>query len=417
MIVLKLTAVVILLLILINKKVNLGISLVIASIAMVLLNGQGPADFLQALVTTVKEPLTYTMTFTILFISIMGYLMNRYHMLDRMIEHLEQILRSAKATILLAPTIIGLLLVTGGALMSCPVVDKLGEKLKLPNDKRAAINMIFRHGLYFAYPLSTNMILAAELGGFNIFNFIRLTFPLTIVMFILGYFCLLKNVKDERPAKVSKSEYIGHIGGFLVHSSPITVSIILTVILGLPFHYTLPVGILTAIVVNFFDSKKNPQYAVPENPLALVVKGINMKTLYAIWGTLLFKSVIGNTSELADFVSQMVKTGVPVELIVLVGVGILSFAMGNFQSSLAIIFPLIIPLASSQYEVMVFGYLMYAVGFLAYFTSPIHMCQILTLDYFKTSMKELYANYKVFLPLLVVALIVWYFVLKMGVPA
>ena len=104
MIVLKLTAVVILLLILINKKVNLGISLVIASIAMVLLNGQGLAEFLQAVVTTVKEPLTYTMTFTILFISIMGYLMNRYHMLDRMIEHLEQILRSAKATIRAAPS-------------------------------------------------------------------------------------------------------------------------------------------------------------------------------------------------------------------------------------------------------------------------------------------------------------------------
>lgn len=412
MIVLKLAAVILLLLILVNKKMHLGIALLIASIVLLFINGQGLLEFGHALVGMTKDSLTYTMTFTILFISIMGYLMNKYRMLDRMIEHLEQILKSAKATILLAPTIIGLLQVTGGALMSCPVVDKLGDKLNLPNAKRAAINMIFRHGLFFSYPLSPTIILAAQLGGFELFDFIKIQFPVTIAMFLLGYFSLLKGVKDQKPDKISAKEYIGHIKGFIIYSSPIWVSIVTTVITGLPVHYTLPIGILVAIIVNFFDAKRDSQYKINENPLVLIIKGINVKMVASVLGILLFKTVVGSLTELNDFIASMVNGGIPIEIIVIVSVGILSFSMGNFQPSLAVVYPLILPVATSYNIILRFAYLIYAVGFFSYFTSPIHMCQVLTLEYFNTNMKELYKNYKIFLPGLVAILAVWYGVLK-----
>lgn len=412
MILLKLAAVILLLLIMINKKVHLGLALVISSVVMLALNGQWPWEIGGAVLRMVQDNITYTMTFTILFISILGYLMGRYKMLDRMISHLEQIVRSAKVTIMLAPTIIGLLLVTGGALMSCPVVDTLGNKLNLKGDKKAALNMIFRHGLYFAYPLSPTIILAAQLGGFELFDFIKVQIPLTILIFILGYFAILHGVKDKKPEKISSKEYMSHIGGFLLYSSPITVSILLTAITGWAFHYTLPFGIITAILVNALDAKKDPQFKMPENPLVLIYKGINLKMLTAVWGILLFKAVMGNLQELNDFVAGMVKGGIPVELIVIVAAGILAFSMGNFQPSLAIVYPLILPLAVGYNQVILFAYLMYTVGFIAYFTSPIHMCQVLTLEYFNTTMKDLYKNYLVFLPVLIAFMAGWYCVLK-----
>lgn len=412
MIVLKLAAVVLLLLVLVNKKVQLGLALLIASLVMLFINGKGLGDFGQVLITMVNDPLTYTMTLTILFISIMGYLMNRYKMLDRMIEHLEQILKSAKATILLAPTIIGLLQVAGGALMSCPVVDKLGDKLNISNAKRAAINMIFRHGLFFSYPLSPTIILASQLGGFELFDFIKIQFPITIVMFVLGYVSLLRGVKDKKPEKISSSEYFGHIKGFLIYSSPIWVSIVMTVSTGLPIHFSLPIGILVAIIVNYFDAKKDAQYKLEENPAVLVVKGINVKMTLSVLGILLFKTVVGGLSELNEFIVSMVNGGVPVEIIVIVAVGILSFSMGNFQPSLAVVYPLILPVATTYNLILLFAYLMYAVGFFAYFTSPIHMCQVLTLEYFKTNMKDLYKCYLMYLPALIVSLVSWYFALK-----
>lgn len=413
MIIVKLVVVVLVLLVLINKKLNIGISLLISSVLMLLLMGQGPVQLWEAAVDMVMDPITYTMTFTILFISILGYLMGRYKMLDRMVYHLEQIVRSAKMAIMLSPTIIGLLLVTGGALMSCPVVDSLGEKLKISPSHRAAINMVFRHGLYFAYPLSTTIILAAQLGGFALWDFIKIQIPVTIVIFGLGYFVLLRGVKDERPEKVTKKQYFKHIVSFLLYSLPITISIIATVVTGWEFHYTLPLGILTAIVINLVECRKNAEYKIPENPFVLIVKGVNIKMLTTVWGILLFKAVIGSLAELEIFVQSMVKGGIPVEIIVLVACSILAFSMGNFQPSLAIVYPLILPLASGDAEVLLFAYLMYAVGFIAYFTSPIHMCQVLTLEYFKTTMKELYKHYVVFLPAIVAFLAGWYLVLKL----
>ena len=231
-------------------------------------------------------------------------------------------------------------------------------------------------------------------------------------MFVLGYVSLLRGVKDKKPEKISTSEYFGHIKGFLVYSSPIWVSIVMTVSTGLPIHFSLPIGIIVAVIVNFIDAKKDAQYKQDENPLVLIIKGINVKMTLSVLGILLFKTVVGGLSELNEFIVSMVNGGIPVEIIVIVAVGILSFSMGNFQPSLAVVYPLILPVATTYNMILLFAYLMYAVGFFAYFTSPIHMCQVLTLEYFKSSMKDLYKCYLIYLPALVVALIVWYFALK-----
>ncbi len=77
--------------------------------------------------------------------------------MDEMIESLELMLKSAKITIMVAPALIGTLLVTGGALMSCPVVNNLGDRLDISNDRRASVNLIFRHAMYFIFPFGPTL--------------------------------------------------------------------------------------------------------------------------------------------------------------------------------------------------------------------------------------------------------------------
>ena len=88
-------------------------------------------EIFHTLIMTSTEPLTIELLLAILFISILGYLMDQLGYMNRMIEGLENVLRSVKLTILLTPAIVGTLLVTGGALMSCPMVETLtGKNLK-----------------------------------------------------------------------------------------------------------------------------------------------------------------------------------------------------------------------------------------------------------------------------------------------
>lgn len=102
-----------------SKKVNIGYSLIIGGILLSLLNGRSILNIFNIFLKTCSDYATISLAVTITFITILGYLMGKYLILDRMMVALEKMLRSTKATILFAPSIIGTLLVTGGALMSC----------------------------------------------------------------------------------------------------------------------------------------------------------------------------------------------------------------------------------------------------------------------------------------------------------
>ena len=411
MVIIKLLVVIALLMVLLTKKVNMALSLLISSVALLLINGRGPSAFAGAVAQTFTESATYTLALTILFIGILGYLMNTYGMLDRMVESLERLVRSAKVTIMLAPTLIGLLLVTGGALMSCPIVDTLGQRLGLPNEKRAAINMIFRHGLYFAYPLSTTIIFAAQLGGFGVMDMIKIQFPVTIVMYILGYIFFLRGVADVKAPKLSPREFGASLGSFLLNSSPIIISIAVAAF-GVPFEWAMPFGIAACVIINLVTSQKSLKGKKAQNPFVLIFKGINWQMLLIIAGIMLFKNSIGQVPEINEFIVYLVGRGVPMEIVILVTCVLVTFPTGNMQPSFAVVFPFILPLNPSLGQLLLYSYVLYGLGFLAYYTSPLHMCQVLSVDYFKTTVSSLMRQYRVILPLIIAFQIAWYFVLR-----
>ena len=411
MVIIKLLVVIALLLVLIFKKVNMALSLLIASVSLMVLNSRGPLDLWNAVVRTLTDSLTRETALIILFIGILGYLMNRYKMLERMVMYLERLVRSTKLTIMLAPSLMGLLLVTGGALMSCPVVDTLGERLQLPGDKRAAINLIFRHGLYFIYPLSSTLIMAAKLGGFQLYELVRIQFPVSLLMYFLGYVLLLRGVKDAIAPKLSGRAFGQSLLGFLINSSPITATILITV-LGIPFHYSLPVGIVLAIIINLIEGRKDSQYKLAENPLKLLWKGVNINMVLIILAVFFFKGCIDSITEINAYVLGMVEAGIPLELVIAAICMLVTFPTSNFQPSLAIAMPFITAVSVSQNQLLTYTYLLYSIGFLAYYASPLHMCQVLTVDYFKISLGALMKQYKLFIPILAAFTIGWYFVLR-----
>ncbi|MBZ2174998.1 DUF401 family protein [Schnuerera sp. xch1] len=46
---------------------------------------------------------------------------------------------------MIIPAMIGVLIISGGALLSAPFIYNLGEEMELSPPRRAAINLVFRH--------------------------------------------------------------------------------------------------------------------------------------------------------------------------------------------------------------------------------------------------------------------------------
>lgn len=379
------------------KKINIGLSLVAGSILLLLLNGQGGGEIVAVLVDTLTDYTTINLALSIALITVLGHLMDRYGLLDRMIRSLEGFLKSAKLTILLAPAIIGTLLVTGGALLSCPVVDELGERLGLSADRRAAVNLVFRHALYFIYPLSPPMILAVELGGFAMLDLIKIQLPIAVVMYLIGYFVLLGPA--ENPEHVHTEHRLVHLRDFLTSASPILVSLLGVIVFALPFYLSLVLGILVAWWLHNRRRLESAPF------LSLVHEGFRPGMVLAILGIMLFKTSVDRLDELFLVLEELFRTGLPIELLIFLAAALISFPMASTQPGIAILYPLILPLATNPDERLIYGMFIYTSAFVFYYISPLHMCQVLTLEYFKVDMRRLYRHYATILPAIYTAMI------------
>lgn len=400
----------VIILFLVSKKINIGFSLMIGAALLALLNKKGLLYIINTFIKSIFDSTTLTLGSIVLLISILGHLLNEYKILDRMILALEKMLRSAKLTILLAPAIIGTLLVTGGALMSCPVVDKLGKKLDISKDKGAAINLIFRHGMYFIFPLSTTIILASKIGEFNIMDFIKLQFPISIVLYILGYLIFLKGYEEEKPERIQPKEYLTSIFNFIIFSSPILISLLGVVLFNLPFYSSLILGIFVAIIINIYDTKYTKQYEHKGNLFKLMYDGIKPSMVIAIFGIMIYKNVVNDLDELYIQLNLLLERGLPIELLIIIAASAISLSLGSTQPTVAILFPMILPLAPDYHTKLLYAMFIYTSGFMFYYISPIHLCQVLTLEYFDVKLKDLYKNYKLILPLTYVVMVIIYYI-------
>lgn len=395
---------------LVNRKLNIGYSLIVGALLLAILNGRSISYIVNLFFKSLIEDTTVSLVFTIGLITILGHLMEKYLILDRMIYALENMLRSAKGTILAAPAIIGTLLVTGGALMSCPVVDNLGERLNIPRDKRAAINLIFRHALYFIFPLSPAIVLAAQLGEFNVWDFIKLQFPIALMMYIVGYIVFLRGYREPKLEKASPKQYFMIVIRFLKFSSPILISVFGAALLNLPFYISLVPGIILCFVINLFDKRNDHKYDVGESVFMTIYNGIKPSMIISIIGIMVFKNFVNDIQEIQTSLSKLLEIGIPLEILILLAGAIISFPLASTQPGIAILFPIILPLASSYEIKLLYAMFIYTSAFIFYFISPLHLCQVLTIEHFSIHIKELYRHYVIILPLIFLTMLVIYMI-------
>lgn len=395
-----------LILFLVNRKKNIGLSLFIGGTLLLIANRVSLTQTKNIFFNTFFAPESISLALTIATISILGALLNTYGLMEKMTSALEGTLRNTKATILLAPALIGTLLVTGGALMSCPVVDGLGNRLSLSNDKKAAINLVFRHALYFIFPLAPTLILASQIGELKLGDLIWIQAPIAITLYLLGYIFYLRKAKYN-PRKKSSLSFAKSFLRLAFYALPIWISFVGTLCLHWPFFVSLLMGILTIPFIFVFTEKKK---LAPLTFAKDFIKSLNINMVLAIWGILFFKNVIGNFDNLYTLIRHLLDQGFPIEALMFISSALICFPLASTQPGIALLFPILLPLAPDPHTRLRYAMFIYTSSFFFYYISPLHMCQVLTLSYFDTELKDLYKNYLILLPLAYGSMLFMYFV-------
>ncbi len=378
--------------ILTKKKVPISYSILIGGLVMMLVPGLGLDVIGQIFKSTILEPKKIGQYLTVLEIGILGALLKKYGFIEIIIEKLNKVVANKKLQLMFLPALVGLLMVPGGAIISAPFVDNIGDELNIEKPRRAVINMVFRHISMHVIPYSNSFLLMALLlPQVSVYKVIGLNIIYVSVYASIGYFCYIKDIKNEKPQKREGSA-IKNILQLALYTLPIYFAVILNVAFKTPFY----IGVLVNILILFL---LKPQKTIIKD----FVKGINITLFLTIFGVYLIQATISNFPEFNKMLESLLSN--PATLIpAMVGVSALFGLATGFQpAAMGVILPVIGALSLSVGRITVLAHVAFTWSFLGYFFSPIHLCQLFTIEYMGVDNASVYKEYSKFIVLLAIA--------------
>jgi hypothetical protein len=382
-----------------KKKVPIGLAICICAALMALIGGIGFSSIEDILKKTFFNLTKIQQYIIILEVGILGVLLRKYNIIEKVIKYLTMTVSSKRITLMSIPAIVGLLSVPGGAIISAPFVDKLGEDSNIAKTRRAIINLVYRHIAMHIMPYTSGFLVVASLAPqISLYKLAGLNSIFLILYCTIGYFLYIRQVKND---KIGSTEIkLINIINLLKYTSPVYTAVLLNLFFGLPFYLGLAVNLLIVYLLyptnNFFID---------------LLRAINFKILFALIGVYLIQGVIGEMESLSTYLNIIFSD--PDTIIF--GIISISFFFGittGFQpTALGVLLPILTALPLSNSQLLFYCHFTFTWGFVGYFFSPLHLCQLFTCEYMKVSTTELYKEYwKLFLALVTV-LIINYFIL------
>ena len=356
------------------KKTGIGVALLAGSIVLGLLSLK-PPGFAEVAAQAVLDRKTFELTAAVALIALLGAIYRVTGLLEELSRGLRRALPSDKLVVELIPAIFGLLPVLGGALMSAPVVDDVGDDLGLNSEEKTFLNLWFRHVVFFIYPVGTTFLLASYLAGIEVKPLILVQLPVFITSILAGHAIWLITEVEESKKDVESPFSKRELGKAIF-------PILLVASFGVIRRWLIIVGVLLSIaflaIVRGLELETFRRALREARLLEMILVGI---------GVMVYRAVVeasGVTNMVASFIGG---SSVPRVLLLILIPTILGFTLGTPTGTIA----LSIPLLSNLISIGAFETgLILTCSILGYVVSPLHACYTLTSEYFGASMLKVY---------------------------
>jgi len=353
------------------KEIEFYIAITVAALIIGLTSGKPATILFDVLISTLSKYNTWNLVLAVALITVLGYALKETGLMVRFIEGLSKIL---PGNIMLAtiPALFGFLSMPGGALMSAPFIEPEANKLGLNAEEKTYYNVWFRHLLYWVNPITSSTIMAVTLSGFNINTWLRVQSPLFFVMVAIGFIVSREFIKTPKKRGGLEGLKLNDMLGGV----PIVVTVVLT-LLGAPIWGSLLAGIFVAMFLG--KVKTSDGFMMFKN-------GIKWDLVLSIISMLYLRDMIEATGSVNQLFQVVIESGVPVLAIAIVVPLFIGAISGSPAMGVGIAFPILLPLFGEP------NIHLTSIVFLGitctYITSPLHLCLVLTNNYFKSDMNK-----------------------------
>jgi integral membrane protein (TIGR00529 family) len=307
---------------------------------------------------------------------------------------------SKRAAMAVLPALIGLLPMPGGALFSAPLVESCDSDGSLPAQLKALTNHWFRHVWEYWWPLYPGVLLAMQITDLEVWQFMLIGIPLTLCALVAGRVFLLHRIPpDEEPPR---GRSVGTVHRVLVLLLPIFVVIgsygvirLLYVGLthlrpGLPEmnrYVPMLIGLCGSTLVL---QLQRPLGRAQWKRVVLSRQAINMVvlvTMVRVYGAFIEAKLPDGTALVAQMHTEMAQWGIPAIAITMLLPLIAGLATGLSMGFVGASFPIVMSLVGDNPDAavrMATAVLAYGFGYVGQLLSPVHVCLVVTSEYFRT---------------------------------
>lgn len=370
--IIKVSLIFLFILFLLRKKISVGYALLSGSLIFLVFYSFDFKSLPYIIIKSFSSSTFINLFLSLTLIKSFEYALRQTGLMQKMTETSQTLLNNKKLSIISMPFIIGMLPSLGGAYLSAPMVDSATKNINMPKEEKAFINYWYRHPWELILPLYPGIVLASAVSGVSLRKLILLNLPVAVVLFIVGLFLSMRGVKNEK--KINKTTSFKGLISF--------VPIVLVLLPVIVFKVDLYIALITNLLIVCIYNKKSIK-----ETLSIIKYGFTADVFILVAGVIIFKEMLQASKAVDGIATAITQSGIPYLIVFITLPLFIGFITGLNIGFVGSTFPLLIHLKETlPYEISI----AFVSGYVGVLLSPLHLCLILTREYFKADITGFY---------------------------
>jgi integral membrane protein (TIGR00529 family) len=360
---------------LLRLRLNFGLVMLIASIVLGILFKLGLIEIIKSSYLGIIESATINLAISLTLILVFENILRKTGTLKNMMSSMKSLLKDSRVIMATMPALIGLLPSVGGAAFSAPMVDESASSFNMSSERKAFINYWFRHPWEYILPLYPGIVLASAIISVPIGKLSLLQLPLALGIILTGIIWGFRGIGREISSRqeVSKTSILSSL-------LPVGSVVILVLIFRIDLSLALGIAILGLWVFHRYR---------PKDIFINFKEGISLNVILLVIGVMVFKALLKESGAVATLPDFFGSHGIPTTLLISLLPFIAGLLTGLTVGFVGITFPMIIHLLGGNPPIQLMAFA-FGWGYVGVLLSPVHVCLILTKEYFHADLGGMY---------------------------
>ena len=352
----------------------IGVAMLAGSLCVWVLREPSVTVLLKSLHDVATMSRTYELIFALYFVMCLEMQLRLSGAFQGTMNALRNWFRSNRISIAFMPAILGLLPSLGGEIFSAPMVDSLGNKLKLNAEQKAVINFWYRHCAEYCSPIQPGLLVASVILAVPMGAMIAEIWILSFVVIAVGWWlCIPSKAVDIIEGTAGIQEFRTDLKNVLFTMTPVLFNFIFVVL----FSGDPAISMGVVVMLMF------PALALDGRPVSFIktLRGaFDWKLILNVSCIIFFIQILTNTDTLENIVAALESTTLSIKVIVAAVSFLIGLLTGISQGHAAMIMPLVATLSPHDAAL---GAWAFVFGVAGQMITPTHLCLVVTVDYFK----------------------------------